>query len=731
MSGYEPIDGASVPSRMSSWPLKALATTVLVGLGVTLVNQPYQTVVSSIDKLEATSLASDATANPIDAILATMTVEEKVAQMVQVAIFSVLDGANPDPRVALNKTRVRQYAKLGVGSFFGMNMGAVWTPEEWKALISDIETIYAEESAIPMIYGIDTTHGAGFVHGATLFPQPLAGASSFNLDLIYRMGEIEAKDSLAVGLPWIFSPILGLVMQPKWSRNYETFGEDPYLASQMGASVIRGIQAKNDVAACMKHFIGYSNPTAGNDRSDSVINDYELVNYYAPPFLAAVKEGKVWTAMETYTSVNGEPVLASKKLLSDLIRYDMGFDGLLVTDADEVNRLIDEHHIANDEKDALYMVFNQTSLDMNMILTVETLDNANGANLGVLADLVKGKEGHANAIKTTVELVNEGLLTEDRLDESVRRILQLKYDLGLFNKSKTAYVPPTPIGSPEDQRDAKAMADESIILLKNEPVTISGNAKPKQVLPIEDAGASIFLTGPLADSKAYLCGGWSLFWQGTDNSSMFKHGVSIRDGLSKSFANVDFATGVDVNGKAIEDRATVLAKAAKSEYTIVVIGEHGYAEKTGDIDNLDLAEGQLDYVRQLTALNSTKVILVIVSGRTRLLNGVTKGAAAVLLSFLPCEQGGEAFADVISGRVNPSAKLPLTYPKNSGNTHLPYYHRVNTACRDEFAECEMEWKFGSGLSYTTFEYGQVTLSQENVTSSGSVTVSVPVTNTGA
>ncbi|CAK4463059.1 unnamed protein product, partial [Aphanomyces euteiches] len=242
---------------------------------------------------------------------------------------------------------------------------------------------------------------------------------------------------------------------------------------------------------------------------------------------------------------------------------------------------------------------------------------------------------------------------------------------------------------------------------------------------------SIFLTGPLADSKAYLCGGWSLFWQGTDNSSMFKHGVSIRDGLSKSFANVDFATGVDVNGKAVEDRATVLAKAAKSEYTIVVIGEHGYAEKTGDIDNLDLAEGQLDYVRQLTALNSTKVILVIVSGRTRLLNGVTKDAAAVLLSFLPCEQGGEAFADVISGRVNPSAKLPLTYPKNSGNTHLPYYHRVNTACRDEFAECEMEWKFGSGLSYTTFEYGQVTLSQENVTSSGSVTVSVPVTNTGA
>ncbi|KAH9123556.1 hypothetical protein AeMF1_005474 [Aphanomyces euteiches] len=711
MSGYQPIGPAeSASNSRSRVPIYAAAAAFgLCALYSTqsLVREGDLTSVPMLPvaNLQTVPIPTAPKADPVEAILANLTISQKIGQMIQVDLNTVLHGRNA--HTALNKAMVRHYAKLGIGSYFNTafdrsNANLEWNVKEWKHIMDEINRIYAEEHAVPMIYGIDMTHGANYIRGAAMFPQPLAGASSFNLDLAYRMGEIEAKDSLAAGLQWLFSPILGIAMHPKWARNYETFGEDPYLVSRMGTSVIRGMQANNRTAACMKHFIAYSNPINGNDRTDSVVPDFELANYYSPPFIAAVKEGNVKTAMETYVSVNGEPVVASHKLLTDLLRHDMGFEGLLVSDDDEFHRLISEHHAANNDKDAIYQVFNHTSMDMNMVS-------------------VKPYKAH----RLTEQLVAKGLLTEARLDESVRRILRLKYDLGVLDKNQTAYVPPTAVGSAEDQRDAKAMADEAIILLKNEPVDHS-----KKALPIEDPNASVFLTGPLADSKAFLCGGWSTVWQGTYKDSEIANSITIRQGLSKSFSKLQFATGVDVEGKEVENRTEVLAKAAKSAYTIVVIGEHSYAEKTGDSDNLELPQGQLEYVRQLTALNTTKVILVVVEGRPRLLNGVTRDAAAVLLSFLPCEQGGQAFADIITGHVNPSAKLPITYPKDSGNVHLPYFHRVNTECRDEFVDCDMEWTFGSGLSYTTFEYGHVTLSQHKVPSTGSITVSVPVKNTG-
>ncbi|CAK4154392.1 unnamed protein product [Aphanomyces euteiches] len=731
MSGYEPIDPptpGTAPSRRRYLPVGVGA--IFLGLCALYTGNSFFTHDgrSVLDQIPAQNfqavpqVQTQTQAQPqvqpqdpsaekaVEAILANLTVAQKVGQMLQVDVGTILRGSR-NPHIALNKPVVRRLAKLGIGSYFNSpfdrsSSHELWTASEWKHIIDEINAIYAKENAVPMIYGIDTVHGANYVRGAALFPQPLACASSFNPDLVYRMGEIEAKDSLAAGLAWIFSPIIGIAMHPKWARNYETFGEDPYLVTQLGVAAIRGIQANKRAAASMKHFIAYSNPTSGNDRTDSVVSDFELLNYFSPSFIAAVKEGQVKTAMETYTSVNGEPVLASHKLLDDLLRHDMGFNGLLVSDDDEFHRLVAEHHIAKNDKDAIDMVFNHTSLDMNMVP-------------------YKGIQD-----RITERLVARGELTEARLDESVRRILRLKYDLGLFNKSQTPFVPPTAVGSLEDQKEAKAMADEAIILLKNGPKTPVDAVNPKHVLPIEDPHATVFLTGPLADSKAFLCGGWTIFWQGTRNSSQIAHGISIREGLNRSFANLQYAEGVDTNGRAVEKRSEVLAKAAKSSYTIVVLGEAPYAEKTGDIDNLALPEGQLEYVRQLTAINTTNVIVIVVEGRPRLLNGITNDAAAVLLSFLPCEQGGEAFADILTGRVNPSAKLPITYPKNSGNVHLPYFHRVNTECRDEFAECEMEWTFGSGLSYTSFKYGKITLSQHNVSASGTLTVSVPVTNTG-
>jgi beta-glucosidase len=293
--------------------------------------------------------------------------------MTQVDIYSMVDATNRDPYTALKKEKVIEYAQVGIGSILnapfpdpvGMGGKTGWTATEWQIVLNQIKEIYRQHAKVPMIYGIDTIHGATYVRGATLFGQPLSAASSFNLDYVYKMGEIEAKDTLAAGISWIFSPVLGISTQPKWARVYETFGEDPYLSSQMGASIIRGIQSSGKVAACMKHFIGYSNPTSGLDRADSVINDWDLVNHYAPSFLAATKAG-VKTAMETYASLNGVPVIGSHKLLIDLLRNDMKFQGMLVSDYSEVDRMFFEHHVASSVAQAVNISLTETSLDMNM-----------------------------------------------------------------------------------------------------------------------------------------------------------------------------------------------------------------------------------------------------------------------------------------------------------------------------------------------------------------------------
>ncbi|RHY65474.1 hypothetical protein DYB34_010676, partial [Aphanomyces astaci] len=384
------------------------------------------------------------------------------------------------------------------------------------------------------------------------------------------------------------------------------------------------------------------------------------------------------------------------------------------TDENEIHQLAAEHHAADSDVDAIFTVYNHTSVDMNMLPGLSDVHNM------------------------TLSLVQQGQISAKRLDDSVRRILQMKASIGLldqYNHGQFAWQDKDDVvGSAADQRDAKAAADESIILLENSPKLPVDAVSPKFTLPIEDPQARVFVTGPLADSKAFLCGGWSVFWQGTDNSTLIPHGVSVRDALNHTFANVRYAEGVDTAGHVIGNRTADLALAASSAYTIVVVGEASYTEKNGDIPDLHLPLGQRKYIKQLTAIPSTNVIVVVVAGRPRLLGGAHKKAAAVLVrlhcSFLPCEQGGQAIADVISGRVNPSAKLPLTYPQASGNIHLPYFHRVNSECREGFQDCAMEWTFGAGLSYTSFEYSNVTLSDTKVRSNGTLTLDVTVTNTG-
>ncbi|KAK1948206.1 Lysosomal beta glucosidase [Phytophthora citrophthora] len=651
----------------------------------------------------------------IDALIANMTIRQKAAQMTQMDIYSMLNGDERDPKKALNRTMAVQYAREGVGSilnspFAGGPVGGRtgWSVSDYREVIGQIHDIYKEEGALPMLYGIDTTHGASYVKGATLFTQPISAAASFNPELVYRMGAVAAKDTLSAGVPWVFSPVLGIAVQPKWSRVLETFGEDPLLASVMGAALIKGLQSSGKVAACMKHFIGYSNVREGLDRADNVITDWELVNYYAPSFLAAVRAG-VLTAMESYVSVNGEPVIASKKLLVDLLRHDMNFTGLLVSDWAEVDRMYYEHHLVPSVAEAVRVSWQETSLDMNM-----------SPNLKAFGDTIES-------------LVTKGLLPESRLDESVRRILETKRELGLLESNyyddfKRDDGLNSTVGSPEDQEDALKLAQESVILLENQNSTLPIDLKQTK---------SLFITGPVSDNKGFLCGGWSVFWQGSSDSKAFPNGVTFKEAVqakatsSGGKVKVDHLEVVDIDGKVNpQDFQQGLQLAAKSDYTFVVLGESNYAEKSGDLlGSLALPAGQLWYLEELTKLKSTKVVLVLVPGRPRLLEGAHNHADAVLLSMLPCEQGGQALADVIFGDVNPSARLPITYPSR-GTQLLPYFHRVNTRCQP-FDECPVQWHFGHGLSYTKFEYSSLRLNSTHVhATTGALQLSVTVTNRG-
>lgn len=643
------------------------------------------------------------------------TVYEKVAQMTQMDIYSMVNGDIRDPEKALNMDVVVKYAKAGIGSILNapfngrVTDGRVgWSAPEWKRVIDQIQSMYRKHSQTPMMYGIDTIHGATYIRGATLFNQPISAAASFNLDLVYQMGEIEAKDTLSAGIPWIFSPVLGIAVQPKWARVYETFGEDPLLSSLMGAAIIRGIQSTGKVAACMKHFIGYSNPTSGLDRADNVISDWDLVNHFAPPFLAATQAGAK-SAMESYISVNGFPVIASHKLLTDLLRKDMNFTGLLVSDYSEIDRMQQEHHLVPTVADAVRVSLTETSLDMNMSPNMDDF-------LGTVEALVKNGE-----------------LSESRLDESVLRILTLKKDLGLFKQQQQQHQsnadivePVSEVGSPEDQAIALQLARESVILLENHNFTL-----PLRIDASGKKNTNIFITGPISNNKGYMCGGWSVFWQGSSNSSYFPNGKTFRDAMFEKrsdHVSVEHLDVVDVDGNVSgEEYGKALTLAAESDYTIVVLGEGNYAEKTGDIANLSLPLGQRKYLKSLTQLKHTKVIVILVSGRPRLLHGAHDDAAAVLLSMLPCEQGGQALTDVLFGDVNPSAKLPITYPKEEGN-YLPYFHLVNTMCQP-WDECPVEWEFGYGLSYSQFKYSNLSLNATKINgNNGALRVQVTLTN---
>ncbi|KAF0694490.1 Aste57867_14658 [Aphanomyces stellatus] len=633
-----------------------------------------------------------------------MSVDELLGQMNQINAGDIATRDVNGDTVWSTKA-IQGFAREHIGSYLNFPGMArkgnqvVWSVVEWRARLAELQAIHANYSSIPILYGLDSAHGANYIQNAVLFPQNINTGATFNVDLALAYGSFVARDTKAAGVPWMYSPVLDVVRHKHWPRLYETFGEDPRAVSSLGAAMVRGIQS-NNVAACFKHFIGYSNPQQGNDRENAEMSDFEVLNYFMPPFRAAIDEAGIMTGMGTFIALNDVPLSVNTKMHKGLLRHDLNFSGLLVSDWGEVNLLRDAYHVTDSTQGAVELTLNQASYDMSMVP-----DDTSFADAGKVL-LAQQK----------VEL--------SRIQQSVQRILKLKLDLGLFDIAVPGAELVDQVGDVASQEAALAVARESIVLLKND----------NHVLPLDTATASVLFTGPSMDDIGLLCGGWTYFWQGTaGGQDLFPHGRTLRQALDAVLTGPrDYIQGVTIDGTGSIHEAMQLA--SKHTYTIVAVGERPYAEFRGNSDAPALPQGMLDYVHAL-ATTGTKIILVLTEGRPRLLNGIADIASAILWAGLPCEMGGDAIADVLVGKVNPSGKLPFVYPKTDAFVNLatPYYFRKNDRCvkLGSHDACPAEWQYGAGLSYTTFVYSNIQLSSDGFTSaSETLTISVTVTNTG-
>ncbi|RLN67369.1 hypothetical protein BBJ28_00023746 [Nothophytophthora sp. Chile5] len=649
-------------------------------------------------------VAADEWDDQADSIIASLSTEDLIGQMAQIDISVLMTDD-----LELDEDVVRKFAKLRVGSYLNspltngpINGTYLWTATKWREVVTRIQEITMEENGgHPMIYGVDSVHGAIFVEGATLFGHQINGAASFNPDLVYEQGRITGRDTEAAGIPWIFGPILGISRNPLWPRTFETFGEDPYLAGVMGDAIIRGLQSNNNTAACMKHWIVYTKTPTGHDKDAVTVSDFDLLNLFLPSFKAAVDAG-VLSAMENYISVNGVPLVSNTKLMNALLRDDLGWDGMMVTDYAEIDQLTDFHRIARTYDEATRISLTRASVDMSMIATDDSFMNG------------------------TKALLEQSPQYLSRVKASARRVIKLKLQLGLYDNPVPGEANVDLIGNANDTATALELARESIVLLQN-----------NDTLPLSE-DASVFLTGHSADDIGLQCGGWTIEWQGYSSmDELYPLGSTVKDNMVKIAGNdsLTYFNGLSYNGSYSDaDLATAMEYAKNAEYTVAVIGEGPYAEKPGDINDLALPAGQIEYVKQL-ASTGTKVIVVLFEGRPRLLGDLPENVYAVVNGLLACEMGGQAVAEIIYGQVNPSGRMPITYPKDPANIEMPYNHPVTTMCEDSSETpyyCEMQWEFGTGLSYTEFTYSDMTLSKSTILDpSDSIVVSVDVTNSGS
>ncbi len=639
-----------------------------------------------------------------EALLKKMTLEEKVGQMTQVTIAVIAKGGwgdrdgNIDPD-ALKKAIIDHH----VGSVLNVNAHG-FTVEKWNSIITQIQ----DESKntrlkIPVIYGLDGMHGQTYTLNPTLFPHNLAMAAARNPELVRAAAKTTAKELRASGVRWNFAPVLDIGRQPLWPRFVETYGEDVYIAKTLGSTAVRsyeedGLKNPTAVASCMKHYLGYSGPRTGKDRTPAYIPEIELREYYLPSFREAVKAGAS-TIMINSGEINGEPVHASKYLLTEVLRKELGFQGMIVTDWEDIKRLHDRHNVASTPREAVAMAIN-AGIDMSMVPSDFSF-----------YDLL-------------IEAVKKGEVPMSRIDDAVKRILILKYKLGLFDNPYPEPAAVSNFGKPEYQVLALNAAHEAMTLLKNQD----------NVLPLSKT-AKVLVAGPSAQSISALNGCWSYTWQGRDEEWYPADSKTILQAITDKLGagNVTTTTGKGFDNKLNYDAATLTSAASNADVIVLCLGENAYAESPGNTRELALPDDQLALAKAAAATGKP-VILVLTEGRPRFITSIEPSMKGILMAYWSGKKAGEAIADVLFGDYNPDGRLPFSYPKSIGEIVM-YDRKPTEEVREVFNDnvnggYDPLFAFGHGLSYTSFEYGNIQLSSTSLSGNAKLTVSITVKNTG-
>lgn len=653
----------------------------------------------------------------VEQTLKKLTLEEKIGQMME--LVTDLFGANDKYGVFyIDEHKTDSIlSRYKIGSILNAPNTCAPTAKQWEKYISQIQKISMKRIGLPCVFGLDQNHGSTYTQDGTLFPQNINVAATFNREIARRSAEATAYETRAVSVPWTYSPTVDLGRDARWPRIWEDFGEDCYLSSEMGSSMVRGFQGEDPnhidqyhISACMKHFMGYGVPWTGKDRTPAYISPFDLREKHFAPFLAGLQAGAL-TVMVNSASVNGMPMHANKEFLTGWLKEQTGWDGVLVTDWADINNLYTREMIAKDKKDALRIAINA---GIDMIMEPYSCD----------------------ACGYLIELVKEGKIPMSRIDDACRRVLRMKYRLDLF-KNPTQKLKNYPkFGGEEFAKLALEGATESMVLLKNEKLQ-DGNP----VLPLAK-GKKILLTGPNANQMRCLDGGWSYTWQGHRTDEFTGKYNTIYEAFCNQYGkeNVVLNQGVTYNetGKNWEENEPQIqdaVNAAKDADVIVAcIGENSYTETPGNLTDLWLSENQRNLVKELSKTGKP-VILVLNEGRPRLIADIEPLAHGIIDILIPGNMGGDALVNLVSGNSNFSGKMPYTYPKeiNSlANYDFKKSEEVGTmeGAYDYNAKITQQWGFGHGLSYTSYKYSNLKVSQSDFRHGDIIKVSVDVKNTG-
>ena len=644
----------------------------------------------------------------VEALLEKMTLEEKIGQMTELTIDVITKRDNPTKEFQIDDALLDTViGKYKVGSILNVPQGIAQSKEKWEEIIKKIQDKSMKTMGIPCIYGVDQIHGTTYTLGGTFFPQGINMAATFNRELVREGARISAYETKAGSIPWTYAPVLDLARDARWPRHWENYGEDCYVNAEMGREAVLGFQGgdpnnigKQQVAACIKHYMGYGVPVSGKDRTPSSITVQDMREKHFAPFLEGIKAGAL-SVMVNSAMNNGLPFHANYELLTQWLKEDLNWDGMIVTDWADINSLYTRDKIVGSKKEAIKVAIN-AGIDMSM---------------------VPYEWSFCIYLK---ELVEEGEVPMSRIDDAVRRVLRMKYRLGLFDTPAYRHQDFPLFGGEEHATAALRAAEESVVLLKN----------TEGILPLV-SGKKILLTGPNVNSMRTLNGGWSYTWQGDRADECATDYNTILESFTNKFgtSNIIYEPGVTYKkGGAWPEIDKAVAAAANADYIVACIGENSYCETPGNLSNLFLSKNQLDLVKAL-ATTGKPIILVLNEGRPRIINEIEPLAKAVINAMLPGNYGGDALANLVAGDANFSGKMPYTYPKEINSLFTYDYKPCEDlekmqGAYDYDAVMSVQWAFGYGLSYTTYAYSNLKVDKSNFTADDILTFTVDVKNTG-